>query len=237
MAVLTVQFLLPQSNDSFFGRHWYKSEAQPDPSRSREKAARPYSGVLTSSHTDQDRCRLHPYCIVSLNNVRVCRTQVEEGTNPMWDDKFILDDIPCDIEDFSITICNHSRRTKDQEIANITIPVVDVKDTDCYDKWHMLQALNPAMRSDTGSLRIRARYLHEIIMPEEKYLTLKELILNGDLSNILELFNLCGNDRIPVAKALLQIFSYNFGKLGHTMASIELCQTSKHRCTTYSCRR
>ena len=35
-----------------------------------------------------------------------------------------------------------------------------------------------------------------------------QLILNGDLSNLLELFNICGNDRIPLAKALLQIFRH-----------------------------
>ena len=33
-----------------------------------------------------------------------------------------------------------------------------------------------------------------------------QLLLNGDLSNILELFNICGSDRIALAKSLLQIF-------------------------------
>ncbi|XP_021354731.1 ras GTPase-activating protein 1-like [Mizuhopecten yessoensis] len=208
-----IYYLCAENSD--FAQTWIKVlkpycvNTQPTRSQSRSlKELRTLTVEVCDARSIPTKTLPHPYCVVSLNNVRVCRTQVEEGTNPMWDDKFILDDIPCDIEDFSIIICNHSRRTKDQDIANITIPVVDVKDTDCYDKWHTLQALNPTMRSDTGSLRIRARYLHEIIMPEDKYSTLKELILNGDLSNILELFNLCGNDRIPVAKALLQIFRH-----------------------------
>lgn len=38
----------------------------------------------------------HPYCILNLKNpgqnpIKVCRTQVEEGHNPVWEEKFILE--------------------------------------------------------------------------------------------------------------------------------------------------
>ncbi|KAK3098387.1 hypothetical protein FSP39_019002 [Pinctada imbricata] len=150
----------------------------------------------------------HPYCVVSLNQVKVCRTQVAEGSNPVWEEKFIIDDVPCDIEAFSISIYNHSKRTVDREIAQVTVPFEDLKNVDCYDKWSPLHPVSQGVRGEQGSLRIRARYLHEIIMPEDKYSTLKELLLNGDLSNILELFTICGADRIPLAKSLLQIFRH-----------------------------
>ncbi|XP_034325355.1 ras GTPase-activating protein 1 isoform X2 [Magallana gigas] len=159
----------------------------------------------------------HPYCILNLKNpgqnpIKVCRTQVEEGHNPVWEEKFILDDIPSDIESISISVHNYSKRFIDKEIgkpiAQILIPLEEIKSLDLFAKWFSLVPVSPTSRGEMGSLRIRARYLHEIIMPEDKYSTLKELILNGDLSNLLELFSICGNDRIPLAKALLQIFRH-----------------------------
>jgi len=33
----------------------------------------------------------HPYCIVSLNDVKVCRTQVKETPDPLWDEEFMLE--------------------------------------------------------------------------------------------------------------------------------------------------
>lgn len=30
----------------------------------------------------------HPYCIVSLNEVRMSRTSVMEGENPVWNEEF-----------------------------------------------------------------------------------------------------------------------------------------------------
>jgi len=33
----------------------------------------------------------HPYCIVSLNEVKVCRTQVKDAQDPAWDEDFMLE--------------------------------------------------------------------------------------------------------------------------------------------------
>lgn len=33
----------------------------------------------------------HPYCILSLNDVNVCRTQVKEAPEPCWDEEFMLE--------------------------------------------------------------------------------------------------------------------------------------------------
>lgn len=33
----------------------------------------------------------HPYCVVYLNNVQVCRTQVGKCPNPYWGEDFILE--------------------------------------------------------------------------------------------------------------------------------------------------
>jgi len=33
----------------------------------------------------------HPYCILSLNEVKVCRTQIKEAPDAYWDEEFILE--------------------------------------------------------------------------------------------------------------------------------------------------
>lgn len=33
----------------------------------------------------------HPYCIISLNEVKVCRTQVKDASDPCWDEEFMLE--------------------------------------------------------------------------------------------------------------------------------------------------
>jgi len=35
----------------------------------------------------------HPYCIVSLNEVKVCRTQIKEAPDACWDEEFILESV------------------------------------------------------------------------------------------------------------------------------------------------
>lgn len=56
-----------------------------------------------------------------------------------------------------------------------------------------------------------------------------QLILNGDLSNLLELFSICGNDRIPLAKALLQIFRHEQQEkvILKTMNDLEIAREGK----------
>ena len=32
-----------------------------------------------------------PYCVISLNQVKVARTKVQSGPDPVWDEEFILE--------------------------------------------------------------------------------------------------------------------------------------------------
>lgn len=32
-----------------------------------------------------------PYCVLSINQVRVARTRVKSGPDPVWDEEFILE--------------------------------------------------------------------------------------------------------------------------------------------------
>ena len=62
---------------------------------------------------------------------------------------------------------------------------------------------------DWGSLRIRIRYLHDLIMPEEEYSPLKVLLLDNKLEGVRALADLCHSDRMPLATSLLRIFRFD----------------------------
>ncbi|KAL3867273.1 hypothetical protein ACJMK2_044487 [Sinanodonta woodiana] len=148
----------------------------------------------------------HPYCVLTLNSVKVCRTQSVDMTNPYWSEVFTLDDIPGDVQSFTVKIYNQSKRSKDTEIAQVMIKLKDLGDGENMDKWHMLLP-SAAIRGDIGSIRMRARYCHEVIMPQEEYTSLKEVVLN-DFGHILHLSSVCGNDRVVLARALLNLFRH-----------------------------
>lgn len=57
--------------------------------------------------------------------------------------------------------------------AQIVIKYDDFESGENLDKWYPLHSANSTVQ--LGSLRIRCRYQHEIIMPEDKYSTLKEV--------------------------------------------------------------
>jgi hypothetical protein len=60
--------------------------------------------------------------------------------------------------------------------AQIQIKYQDFDSGECLDKWYPIHQTNTTIKGgDLGSIRIRARYQHEIIMPEDKYSTLKEV--------------------------------------------------------------
>lgn len=46
------------------------------------------------------------------------------------------------------------------------------------DEWHNLIPVNLTFKGDVGSVRVKARYLHEVIMPLKEYTSLKE-VQNG----------------------------------------------------------
>ncbi|KAL5004180.1 hypothetical protein ScPMuIL_017636 [Solemya velum] len=165
----------------------------------------------------------HPYCVISLNNTKVCRSQTAETSTMYWGDEFVLDDIPSDVDQFTVHVYNQGKRSKHTQIAFVTVFLNEIKGNDCADKWYQLQPSSTAFRTEMGSIRIRARYLHEIIMPQEEYASLKVLFVN-DFNSILALAENCGNDRISLAKALLQIYrnERRVGELLKKMNSVEI---------------
>ncbi|XP_052279631.1 ras GTPase-activating protein 1-like isoform X4 [Dreissena polymorpha] len=149
----------------------------------------------------------HPYCVITLNNVKVCRTHdLSDLNNLYWGAEFTLDDIPGDVSFFAVKIFN-TRRSKDPEIASVTIPLLDFDNGKLVDEWYTLTPYAPTASRDMGSVRLCTRYIHQVIMPIEQYTSLRTLILN-DFGNILNLANVCESDRVSLAKALLNLFRH-----------------------------
>lgn len=85
------------------------------------------------------------------------------------------------------------------------------------DEWFLLSSHIPLKGIEPGSLRVRARYSMEKIMPEEEYSEFKELILQKELHVVYALSHVCGQDRTLLASILLKIF------LHEKLESLLLC--------------
>ncbi|KAG8224112.1 hypothetical protein J437_LFUL001806 [Ladona fulva] len=151
----------------------------------------------------------NPFCIISLNQVKVARTKVKNGPDPVWDEEFMLDDIPPDVITFTITVYNKGKRSKDTEVAELTVELGSLTNGDEViqnEDWYPLSGITPI--GEWGSLRLRIRYLHDLIMPQEEYSPMQQLVLDPSLEVVRALADICHLDRIPLANSLLRIFRY-----------------------------
>ncbi len=122
----------------------------------------------------------------------------------MWEEGFLLDDIPPDVLTVTISVWNKGRRSKDSEIADVTLELANLNSGEEDEQWHPLLGLTPV--GEWGSLRLRVRYLHDLVMPKEEYSALLELLLDPDLVAVQSLADVCHSDRMPLAAALLRVF-------------------------------
>jgi Ras GTPase-activating protein 1 len=138
--------------------------------------------------------------------VKVARTKVKAGQDPVFDETFDLDDIPPDVLTFTVTVMNRGRRAKDAEVAEVTVEMNQLKSGSETEEWYNLRGVTPI--GEWGSIRLRLRYLHDLIMPADEYSPLKELILDSNLEVVRALAELCHSDRLQLATALLRIFRF-----------------------------
>nr|CAI5825287.1 unnamed protein product [Callosobruchus analis] len=146
-----------------------------------------------------------PYVTIQLNNqVRVARTRAKSGPDPVWDEEFVFDDVPCDILSFTLTVHNKGKRGKDQEVAEVHVELSSLGNGEEREEWYTLSGLTPI--GEWGSLRLRTRYLHDLVMPAEEYSPLQQLLLEPGLASVKVLAEICHADRAPLATALLRVF-------------------------------
>ena len=146
------------------------------------------------------------YCSISLNQVKVGKTRMKSTPDPVWEEEFVLDDVPPDVVTMTITVCTR-KRGKDSDLSDMTIELDSLlKGTETED-WYALTGIMTAM-GEWGSLRLRMRYLDDLIMPCEEYSPLQQLLLEPELHSVKALSELCRNDRVPLASSLLRIFRH-----------------------------
>jgi len=67
--------------------------------------------------------------------VKVARTRFYNGPDPVWDQEFLLDDIPPDVLTLTITINNKGKRSKDSEVAELIVEFSNLSNGDEVEEW------------------------------------------------------------------------------------------------------
>ncbi|KAJ8261156.1 hypothetical protein COCON_G00168790 [Conger conger] len=150
----------------------------------------------------------HPYCNIYLNSVQVAKTHPREGQNPVWTEEFIFDDLSSEINRFEISLSNKTKKSKESDILFMRCQLNRLQRGQMIDEWFPLSSHVPLKGIEPGSLRVRARYSMEKIMPEEEYSEFKELVLLREFHVIYALAHVCGQDRTLLASILLRIFRH-----------------------------
>ncbi|XP_033634432.1 ras GTPase-activating protein 1-like [Asterias rubens] len=149
----------------------------------------------------------HPYCVISLNNIKVARTPIQPAPDPLWSEEFVFDDFPDDIDSFTIDVFNGAKRAKPVPLCRTTLLLERLPNGVVVDQWYQLIALTSQGRGEMGSIRTRAQFLQETLMPLEEYNSLQELVLgDSDYHFIYALEDACCKDRSHLASVLLDIF-------------------------------
>ncbi|RMC18068.1 hypothetical protein DUI87_04947 [Hirundo rustica rustica] len=161
---------------------------------------------VEEAHTLPVKHFTNPYCNIYLNSVQVAKTHIREGQNPVWSEEFVFDDLSSDINRFEISLSNKTKKSKDPDILFMRCQLSRLQKGHATDEWFQLSSHVPLKGIEPGSLRVRARYSMEKIMPEEEYNEFKELILQKELHVVYALSHVCGQDRTLLAGILLKIF-------------------------------
>uniref|UniRef100_A0AAQ5XQ25 RAS p21 protein activator (GTPase activating protein) 1a n=1 Tax=Amphiprion ocellaris TaxID=80972 RepID=A0AAQ5XQ25_AMPOC len=150
----------------------------------------------------------NPYCNIYLNSVQVAKTHPREGQNPVFTEEFIFDDLSSEINRFEISLSNKTKKSKESDILFMRCQLNRLQKGQMIDEWFPLSSHVPLKGIEPGSLRVRARYSMEKIMPEEEYSEFKEMILQKEFHVIYALAHVCGQDRTLLASLLLRIFRH-----------------------------
>ncbi|KAI3372488.1 hypothetical protein L3Q82_022976 [Scortum barcoo] len=150
----------------------------------------------------------NPYCNIYLNSVQVAKTHPREGQNPVFTKEFIFDDLSSEINRFEISLSNKTKKSKESDILFMRCQLNRLQKGQMIDEWFPLSSHVPLKGIEPGSLRVRARYSMEKIMPEEEYSEFKEMILQKEFHVIYALAHVCGQDRTLLASLLLRIFRH-----------------------------
>uniref|UniRef100_A0A8C7F015 RAS p21 protein activator 1 n=1 Tax=Oncorhynchus kisutch TaxID=8019 RepID=A0A8C7F015_ONCKI len=151
------------------------------------------------------KCCLH--CAFQKMHLYAYWASTSQRTNPMHQSSFFFKDcLP--ICSFDIILSNKTKKSKESDILFMRCQLSRLQKGQMIDEWFPLSSHVPLKGIEPGSLRVRARYSMEKIMPEEEYSEFKELILLKEFHVIYALAHVCGQDRTLLASILLRIFRH-----------------------------
>ncbi|CAK8676614.1 unnamed protein product [Clavelina lepadiformis] len=187
-----------------------KPNRQPLPKPNSARQVRSLHVTIEAAHKLVSRTTCRPYCTLSLNTVHVGRTKVKEGLKPVWTEEFIFDDIPPDVDSITVGVHNAAKRSKHSSIGEVSVHFRKLSTGKTVDEWYSLVpsstgSIVSASSTSCGSVRVRARYCNELIMPAEEYNLLKDLVTT-DMTVVCALAQVCGQDRTVLASVLLRTF-------------------------------
>lgn len=200
-----------------------KPNRQPLPNPRRARQVRSLSLTIDSARKLPGK-GIHSYCTFGLNEVKVGRTKVKTGNNPVWSEEFYFDDIPPDVDSIIVSVHNAAKRSK-HPTGETTIHFRKLCVGKPVDEWYNLTQptsaptapgilgrtesfLSNAVAPPTGglgSVRVKAKFTNELIMPVDEYQQLKNVILSN-MQVVFALADTCGQDRTVMASVLLKIF-------------------------------
>ncbi|KAG5672339.1 hypothetical protein PVAND_002472 [Polypedilum vanderplanki] len=152
--------------------------------------------------------KLVPHCFITiaLNQIKIAKTKVKSTPDPIFEEEFVIDDLPIDIATLNMTLVSRAKRNKDSDVAELTIDLSSLKNGAETENWYDLTGITPI--GEWGSLRLRIRYMDDLVMPAEEYSPLQELLLENEFHSVRALADLCHSNRIPLASSLLKIFRH-----------------------------
>lgn len=88
----------------------------------------------------------------------------------------------------------------------MTVDLCGLKNGQETEEWYPLIGMTPM--GEWGSIRLRIRYLDDLVMPCDEYSPLQQLLVEPELNAVRALAEICHNDRIPLATSLLKVFRH-----------------------------
>ncbi|CAG9790861.1 unnamed protein product [Diatraea saccharalis] len=182
-----------------------------------------------TAHRLPGRLAPRPYLRLALGAAPVARTRPRPSPDPHWDDEFVFDDVPPDVTSFTITVHNTGKRGKESEVAELTIELANLANGEEIEEWYPLAGMTPI--GEWGSLRLRIRYMQELVMPREEYNPLRQLLLEPGIPAVKALADLCRTDRQPLATSILHAFTEcgRGAELARELVSAELAREADPR--------
>uniref|UniRef100_A0A2H1VI96 SFRICE_007951 n=1 Tax=Spodoptera frugiperda TaxID=7108 RepID=A0A2H1VI96_SPOFR len=182
-----------------------------------------------TAHRLPARLAPRPHLRLALGAAPVASTKPRPSPDPHWDDEFVFDDVPPDVTSFTITVHNTGKRGKESEVAELTIELANLANGEEIEEWYPLAGMTPI--GEWGSLRLRIRYMQELVMPREEYNPLRQLLLEPGLPAVKALADLCRTDRQPLATSLLHAFTEcgRGAELARELVSAEVARETDHR--------